>query len=319
MASEDLRGRNISEGLRALGGIRSPGHDSFAIERNGRTVEVRYTTDSDDDVTALTLFVRYDRIARPHGTGSYRTARRLRATRPLGIELTTERDGHVRAKDSGLVREWQSGDDYFDEHVFVTSPGDDPEVFAAVLGPEARRGAVALLSYGFETVGVDVDGEVFAKLGRSAFVRERGANGQERATLAVDAFLDLVANLPELEATGRKHSAPPLGRLTRALGLLGIAGWATNVVFLGGVHLALVKLFGFRDTDLGSSTGFACFGAAIVGGLLGARLYGELLAKRLRGRSDALDRLARGKLAAFGGFSVLTFALAYAAALHLAG
>jgi hypothetical protein len=51
--------------------------------------------------------------------------------------------------------------------------------------------------------------------------------------------------------------------------------------------------------------------SGLVAGIVGAKLYGDALARRVRGRSDAHASVGRARLAAFLGFSVLVFTVVF--------
>lgn len=311
---------DLDAGLRSLAGeAGEAGKRGYPIVREGRRVRVEYVTDSDDEIQALSLVCRYDDVAAPHAPGSYRGESRgesrLQAVRPLDLRLEREREGHVRAKREGLVGEWQSGDPAFDERVFVKSPTTDPAVLAAVLGPEAREAAMALLGLGFETVQIDVEGEVRAGIGQGDFVREHGPGGAERAERAVDAFLRLTSRLPIVAATGGAHPRPPLAVLTRALQIVGVVGWLGNVTFVALTHVAIGGVLGLPASRDASALGVAgSVAVGILGGVVGARLHGARVATRARGRSDALELEMKARIAGFGGCSVLAFVIAFGAA-----
>jgi len=307
---------DLDEGLRALAGeAGAAGKRGYPIVRDGHRLRVEYVTDSDDEIQGLSLVCRYDDVAVPHASGSYRGEPRLRAVRPLDLRLERERDGHVRAKREGLVGEWQSGDPAFDERVFVTSPTTDPAVLAAVLGPAAREAVMALLALGFETVKIDVEGEVRAGIGQGDFVRTQGPGGGERAASALDAFCRLTSGLPIVAATGGVHPRPPLAGLTLALQIVGVVGWLGNVTFIALAHLAMGKVFGLPASRDASTLGVVgCVAVGVFGGFVGAKLHAARVATRARGRSDALDLETKALIAGFGGSSVLVFLIAFGAA-----
>ena len=151
----------------------------------------------------------------------------------------------VGAKRRGLSVEWQSGDAPFDKAVYVSSPLEDAEVLSAVLGEEVRRGVLELLSLGFRRVLIDEDGRISAFL--SEFAVPAAASTQGRGRAVVDAFARILSNIPAIEPASHTHPALPLAGWTRALKVIGILAWATNVGFVGGLVLGLRALLGASE------------------------------------------------------------------------
>jgi hypothetical protein len=71
--------------------------------------------------------------------------------------------------------------------------------------------------------------------------------------------------------------------------------------------------------EVAASTVLICVAVGLVGGWLGVRWYGAILARRVRGRSEAHHLVSQADIAAFGGFSVLFYTLALAAMIAWAG
>ena len=230
----------------------------------------------------------------------------LVATRPMSIELRRESRGDVGAKREGLAVEWQSGDELFDAVVYVSSPTTDPEVLSAVLGAEVRRGALTLVELGFQSVRIDEDGDVVARL--TEFARPDAE--PERGRQAVEAFADIVANLPAVTHSGRVRPPPPFARATRVLRAVGLVGWALNVGYVGLVTMALRAALPPHRGDLHSATDIgAAVAVGIVAGLVASSIYSGMVRERVRGTSDAPDVVFNAGLAAFGGVSVLVTTL----------
>ena len=306
---------NLDTGLRALGGVdltRDP--VPFTLTYDGRRIEVDYETFHDNDLRTLSLTIPYDRVAKRPDPTAYRDTPPLRAIRPLAIELRKEGGGDVVAKREGTSVEWQSGDERFDRDVYVSTPTVDGAVLSAVLGRSTRAGALALFEMGFDHVGIDVEGRVEARIALAALTSERETN-EERAERALAAFDTLIEALPIVAHVGGKHAAVPLAGWTKALGLIGAIGWLGNAAYAMGIALIVETITGREPADVPVLTIVGVVVAALVGGGLGARLWSRLVVRRLRGRSDAHTRTGMASLSAFGGFSVLTFTVAWATVL----
>ncbi len=310
---EDPESALVSE-LRALArNAPDEASDTFTVWWGERAFDVTYVSGSSSSVT---FKVRYDDVARADhaalvqraGARSYRAAARgeLVATRPMSIELRRESRGDVGAKREGLAVEWQSGDELFDAVVYVSSPTTDPEVLSAVLGAEVRRGALTLVELGFQSVRIDEDGDVVARL--TEFARPDAE--PERGRQAVEAFADIVANLPAVTHSGRVRPPPPFARATRVLRAVGLVGWALNVGYVGLVTMALRAALPPHRGDLHSATDIgAAVAVGIVAGLVASSIYSGMVRERVRGTSDAPDVVFNAGLAAFGGVSVLVTTL----------
>jgi hypothetical protein len=295
----------IDEELRAI--AKAPSGD-FVIRR-AAPIDVRFSTDSDGDVTALTMSVGYDQVARST-PALYRDALRLEAVRPLDIELRPEKPADWQAKSSGLSVEWQSGDSEFDAAIYVQTPTTNPHILAAVLGPEVRSAVLALRELHFVVI-IDRDGSVSAVIARAHFDASKGA-GQR----ALAAFEQVIGHLPAILASSTKRPPLPLSGWTNALGFLGAAGWLLNVGYATIVAMLVQTCApSTRKANVSGSTIVLLILFAIVAGIFGARWYGRAVERRVRGSSDAHVRGAGARISAFGGFSVLAFTIAWIAVL----
>lgn len=300
---------SLDQALRTIAGQNSSGSGAFTVPCGERNINVSFTTNQDDEILSMSLSCGYDLVARPAPT--YRENAVLRAPRPLAIILSHESASEVEAKKQGLVVEWQSQDPAFDQAVFVNSPVRDSQVLAAVLGSSTRRAVLALFGLGFSTVEIDVNGVVQASIGARCL---EASPVDERVKRTLAAFNELLSALPTIEATGTTNTRPPLFVLTSVLALVGLMGWLLNVGYAG---IVLMVLKAFRP-DLpvpGVVASLGCVLAGLLGGVLGAVVYGALVERLVRGRSDALMVLGRAKISAFGGFSVLVFTATLATVL----
>jgi hypothetical protein len=319
---EDPESALVAE-LRALARD-APTSDRFTLWSGERAIDVTYVSGSSSSVT---LKAGYDDVARSDHpvltqaahARSYRDRARgeLVATRPMSIELRRESRGDVRAKRAGLAAEWESGDELFDDVVYVSSPTTDPAVLSAELGAEVRRAALTLIELGFHSVRIDEDGDVVARL--SDFARPDAE--PRRGVEVVEAFAEILANLPAVTHSGRVRPPPPLAGVTRVLRLIGLTGWALNVGYVGLVVMGLRALLPAHRGDLitGIDVGVAVTVGVIVG-LFASSIYAGMIRERVRGTSDAPDVVFSAGLAAFGGVSVIvsTLGLTLAALWNLA-
>lgn len=300
---------DLAEALRERSGLRPGGHASFSVRCGDRNVSVRFDTDSDDDVTRMILSIAYDFVAQP--MESYRETGGLPAARPLDLALTHENAADRAAKAEGLSVEWQSGDLVFDDRVYVRTPTRDPMVLAAVLGPEARAATLALFDQGFESVEIDVAGNVEATIPASALKRPHAA---DRAELVVELFGRLISRLPMLATTGTTRVDTPYGGTTQLLGVIGAIGWLLNVGWLGIVTVFVSTLVG-RHVELSLEATLGCVVIGLLVGGFGLRAYGDVVTEAVRGRSDAHRLVSRARWSAFGGFSSIAFTVALVLAL----
>jgi hypothetical protein len=306
--------KRIDDQWRALAGKGAGASGDFKVTYNGRPIRAAYALNSDDDIVSLTLSISYDAVARARGEGLYRGASPLVATRPLDIELRREDPADRAAKRDGVSVEWQAGDPGFDDVVYVSSPTSDAQVLAAVLGPEVRAGVLELLGFGFESVGIDLQGRVLATIGSRELRADREPNAGERALEAYDRIL---GNLPVVTHSGEKHAAAPLSRVTGVLVVIGATGWLTNVGYVAFLGLTF-KQFRRDDPQIPTAWVIAAVALAIFAGIVGAWLYARVVRHYARGRSNAHREIGTASFAAFGGFSVLAFTLVAALVYALA-
>jgi hypothetical protein len=305
--------------LRALAGPGAAAGSAFFVVHDALRIAVSYSSGSS---SSLTLAARYDDVAQPsrpvaraapHG---YRDAPSLtlRATRPLDLTLRPEGAGDVAAKRKGVSVEWQSGDEAFDAGVYVETPSTDAAVIGAVLNAEVRAAVRALLALGFLSVRID-DGRGEVSTTLVEFAPRRSGRGRR----AVEAFAGLLANLPAVTHTGAR-APTPLAGWTRFLGVVGVAGWSTNIGWGVGVTAIFEEISppprGATDSPSAVSVA-ASVGIGIVAGVIASRTYGARVQARTLGRSDAHTLAATARLSSFGGVSVLVFTAALIAALAL--
>ncbi len=279
----------------------------FVVRHGGYAIRVEYSAGSSKD---LSLHADYDTVARADHADArgYRAGavRPLAAPRPLAIELRREDGGHVAARARGLNVEWQSGDVAFDRAVYVDTPTTDPEVLAAVIGPEVRRAVCELLALGFLTVSIDDDGAVCACITEFTTMDRPRAN---RGADALSAFAHIHANLPAIATSGRTVRHRPLVGVTIGLALVGAAGWGCNYFYLNAV-LAISRDAWDLAESAASLAWWECVGAVAIGvlaGTVGLLLYGRLVAALARGTSSAHKDVQHAQLAAFFGTSVVAF------------
>lgn len=287
--------------LRALAGPGLGSTGDFKLVRGERTIDVALGRGRHDTLTSLTLGAPYDGQVSP-STRTSGTAP-VFAIRPLDIELRREAPGDTHQKDIGHVVEWRSGDREFDELVFVDTPTMDL-VLAKVLGPEVRQGAIELMRVGFEEIRIDVKGRVEAKIPAPQFA----SIDESGAVKVLAAFELMLQSLPPLQHTNESRPKKPLAGITKLLGVVGVVGWVGHLVVIALLQKALDALHpGVPEFPIGPF--LVSLALAIGGGIVGARFYSRALARRVRGTSSAHADVNRALINAFGGFSVLTFAL----------
>lgn len=302
---------NILDELRTLAGKEG---NSFYVRHGERVVDVAVSTDNDDDITGISLYVRYDACARARGE-AYRAAGPLVGPRPMEITLRAETVADVVAKDQGVIVEWQSGDPAFDREVFVDSPVGDTAILGSVIGAELRAGVLELFAFGASSVEIDTaaTGSVVVHIPRENLGSASPANR------VLTAFERVIADLPAVTASGEKRPVNRLGVwVNRVLILFGVAGWLVNVGYAGGLAFLAQAIAGHPiEIDVLPVVGSVAFG--IVAGLIFARFYAGLVRRSARGTSNAHTRARWAGLIGFAGFSVIAFSVAFVVALVLWG
>ncbi len=296
--------------------------ESFVVRSGELAIQVRYSGGSS---SSLTLSAPYNTVARraPElaGTGaSYRepAGGALVAVRPMAIRLRAEQRTDVDAKGAGINHEHQTGDPAFDAAVYVSAPTDDEVVLRAVLGPEVRRGAAALLALGFGRVTIDDDdGLVEARL--LGFLSDRPS--AERGPAMIAAFAELLSGLPKVQRAKGGHPPDPWRTRLRWGGGLALAG------FIGMMPVYMLVAGAVDCTQGGSEDGeinlkdgcsaplLLALVAAVVLGALGVALVSAFVSPRLRGRSSSAMRIAGAQLVGFALFAEVGFYVAAALGL----
>jgi hypothetical protein len=303
----------VSE-LLAVAEPSAAGASEFSITRGGLRIGVSYSCGSS---SSLTLKANYDEVARPlppsHG---YRATASgvLPAPRPLRILLRPEHADDVAAKREGISVEWQSGDAEFDDRAYVETDVVDPAVLAAVLNERVRAASLVLIDAGFRQLCIDDDGRITATIVEFVQPVPRPRRGER----AIDAFAQLLGNMPALSHVDVPRAPIPLIAWTWLLGAIGVLGWALNVGWFGIVVTGFHAITGTSPKDPAGSAIAASIGSGIAAGVVAWKIYGDIVRERVRGRSDAHKLILKARLAAFGGVSVLVFSAAVIAALAAA-
>jgi len=308
---------NILDDLRGLAGDKG---NAFVVRQGERIVNVSVGTDSDDDVTGLTLWVGYDSSAQPGrvGEAGYRNdGAPLVGPRPLEITLRAETVADIVAKDQGVIVEWQSGDPSFDREIFVDSPVGDPKILGSVIGSDVRTGVLELFSLGAESVVLDSPsgGHVLVYFPHGRLVaRDDGAGAR-----VLSAFDRVLAHLPAVKASGEKR---PVSRVGVAVNLfllvIGGIGWLLNVGYAGGLAFLAQAIRG-REIDVSPLAVLGTVAFGVVAGLLFARLYSSIVRRSARGTSNAHTRARWAGLIGFAGFSVIAFSVSFVCTLVVSG
>ena len=289
-----------SDLVRALREIASAKTDesSFAVKRGDVVVQVSYSGGSS---SSLTLFASYDTFAKRHATGdpreggTYRQTavpRVLSATRPMLITLRPEGSDDRQAKQQGLNKEHQTGDEDFDRAVYIDSPTTDHELLQAVLNEDVRGAVKTLFALGLRRITIDDPKKcVEAYLNEFATAKE----DPDRAEKMLQAFSTMISSMPPIRDAGTVHAPAPFGCLT------GVGGFLAGVLFFAAIPLMFAMASGADCTvsdDEGSSLKDGC-GSQPVIGLISGLVTGAIalvvsrafLVPKLRGRSDSASRL----------------------------
>ncbi len=296
-----------------------PRVDSFSVAREPCALRVSVSHDSHGAVSTLALRFDYDdpaRIAAVRGAGG----EALVAIRPLEILLRRETAEDRAAKADGTNGEWQTGDAAFDGVVYVSTPNDDARALAAVSRAEVRSAALDLFAMGFEQITIDGGdsigkGAVEARRSREARDTPRAAT----AELVLAAMEQLARYLPVVTHSGTARAAPPLTWLTRSLAIVGAAGWLLSVAWVGLLARIVdaIRPGSHDGSSVAPAMTLVVLAFSVAAGVLGGWRYGELLRARLRGSSQARERLGRARIAGFLGFSVLAAFVGALAVLFL--
>jgi hypothetical protein len=325
---------DLADKLRTLAEDAPPSrpHASFSVRHRERSIRVSFNTDKNHRITALTLNVGYDASAAAanvnrigEARGGYRdpASAPLVATRPLSIILRPENAADTAAKREGVASEWASGDRQFDDAIYVSSPKHESDLFAHVLNQDVRAGAVELLmNLGFESIEIDdANGHVSTKT--SVGVRPGGEEDKkreedkdDRSARVLEAFERIVANLPKVTASGKKHAGRPLAGCSWILLVIGAGGWLGSIPFFSAFTKLLRQVrdggkFSSSQYDLAWLAILVAFVVAIISGIAGAKFYGRIIEARVRGTSEAHTEISSAKTRAFLGFSVIAFIITY--------
>lgn len=206
------------------------------------------------------------------------------AARPLDMQLRHEDREDRAAKAKGINVEWQTGDQAFDEAVYVSTPGHSAEVLGALLTAEVRGAVMSLFALGFRLVHIDVDGVVRAEVTELVVARPREGRGRD----AMDAFVRLLTNLPVVTASGASHAPVPFAGTTR------LFAWAAGIfLVIFGALAAVPWLFSLTPSPTEKPFGFVAsvvgpwvaFGLGIPAFRMAKKLHGGRVASRMRGTS----------------------------------
>lgn len=285
----------------------------FAVAHGDVVIQVSYSGGSS---SSLTLFAAYDTFAKGRHDdaregGSYRQTavpRTLRTTRPMLITLRPEQYADREAKQAGLNREHQTGDEAFDRAVYIDSPTTDHEVLQAVLCEQARAAVLDLFGLGLRRITID-DSRMRVEAYLNEFSVARSRPG--RADAMLEAFAQLCTAMPKVEDSGGVHAPAPFGCLSFVGGAFaGVLGIAAIPLFF-----AIASTFDCTESDgEGTSLKSGCGVAPLLGLLAGALAGGVavvvarlFLGPRLRGRSDSASRLGTLTFIAFALAAEVTF------------
>ncbi len=302
-------------GLRKLAGVEgTPGN--FDVEHDGFAISVDYMGGSS---SRLTLSAVYDRVAHAHVApggreASYRKSAKggvLAGIRPMSITLRWESDGDRLAKEEALSREHQTGDELFDQKVYIDSPTTDAALLDAVLSEATRGAAMELLSLGFDSIVIDDDaGKITALI--SAFGALRDVS--DAPTRVVRGFASLLSGLPPVaRAAGEHPERSPLPTLAAIMGGLALVIGAPVGLF--GIASEYNCTESTADGE-GSSLKDGCGGVAglaivlaLVAAFVMTFVTRAIARPMVAGHSDSHKRLLTITLAAFAWAAFVAFLL----------
>jgi hypothetical protein len=288
---------------------------TFLITHDGVAIKVYYSGGSSSSLTFTTSYDSHAKgeLQTSRAGGSYRQGavpESRSAIRPMQIVLRHENISDLQAKEGGINREHQTGDDEFDREVYIDSPTVDEDVLQAVLGDDVRAAVLALFRVGVRRITVDD-----ARGNVEGYLHEftRAQEDPDRANVMVSSFSKLALAFPPLRASGGTHAETPYRTLVRVGGVL------AGVLFFALIPIFLVLASGFDCSEPssdgeGSTLKDGC-GAAPVLGLLAAVVVGALasaiatrfVVPKLRGRSDSAARMAGLSWTSFGLAAEITF------------
>jgi hypothetical protein len=298
--------------LRRIAGV-AAGSD-FTIRDGDVSFRVEYVGGSSSH---LTLRAPYDAVARAEvvpGTRAarYRASARggvLTAIRPMAIVLRAENAADRMAKTEGVSREHQTGDDAFDQAVYIDSPTTDEAVLAALLNDAVRGAASKLLSLGFDSVTLD-DGERQVTAVISGFRHLR--NAEEPASLIVNAFATLLRGLPPVRAGDGAHPArsrlPAIAAVAGLIAALVVGPIGFFVV--AGSHGCTEPAADGEGVSLKDGCGgteLIALVAALVAGMIAFSAARAVARPRMSGHSDSHGRIFCVSMAAFAWVALATF------------
>lgn len=282
--------------------------DDFSVSHRGTSVHVQYSGGSS---SSLSLGASYDRVAKAIDTDEgkaalYRASAKAKgslvAIRPMLIKLREESGTDRGGKAEGINREHQTGDEKFDERVYIDSPTTDPKVLDAVLGPSTRAGAMKLLSLGFHTIMIDDEARAVKAQLNSFASRDPG---ETRADEMLDAFVTLVDDLPSVKASAGTHPERPLAAFNVGFGIfagLAAVGAIPGYFIIASTHDCTEA----SDDGEGQSLkdGCAAPGAmAFVIGFVAAAVVALVarpwLKRRFSGQSSSLSQITTANIVIF--------------------
>lgn len=270
-----------TEYVAALRQLARSREDDFTIDVGGVTLRVQYFSGSGSHVVVETPYagVRGEPGA---GDGYRQATSALSAPRPMRIELRSETSADMDAKRDGVAVEAQTGDEVFDDLVYIDTP-TAPEVCRAVLAaPELRRAVEALLAMGAGPIMIDgLTGTITVRVHGFG-----GLSGDPKPML--EAFATIARSVPEVRSSGRPASDAHLGT-TILLGAATVLGLAP---MMAAMFLALPERC-YSSDDEGISLSCvdpACCTPITWGGAVGALVglvVGLVVRARIRGTSSA--------------------------------
>lgn len=294
-------GETLSEGetesdvvrqLRALAKVPDD-VNTFTIQRRSVAVDVYYASGSGSHVSLTAPYPTGPRERAPDPSaqgGGYRTAAAepvVQGIRPLNIVLKPETASERDAKAQLITREFQTGDDTFDDLVFIDTPTND-EVLAVIFKqPEVRAAIRTLLAEGLRSVLIDTPSA--ATISASIYGFAHAKHDAQRAERMVEAFATLVEHIPYVAPSGEAR-APD-----RAAGLLGLASIPAALLFFGGAPL----FFGLAPerclVSSGDGQSFVCTGhhccegpaLGLFVGLLAGVVLAIVFGAQFSGKSDS--------------------------------
>ncbi len=211
--------------------------------------------------------------------------------RPMAIQLRPETEEDRKAKQQGVVLEFQTGDAPFDQEVFIDTISPAPTIAHVLASPALRAAVRVLFAEGFSRVLIDDEnGCITAYF--SAFPTMHKRPGQ--ASRMLEAFVNIARYAPYVQRSAEKHPTD-----TQLVWLIAGTAMAGVMLFIGPLPYFVLSDTLCNDASPIARPPFSYMGGChapvplgiVVGSLLGV-LWGKVISGKIRGRSNSAGRSA---------------------------